>query len=70
MKVAISAVLPVGVPPPLFGETAISRLTGWPWVMDVGLRLEIVVVVGLNTTVFQLFARFATFTDPRPVARS
>jgi hypothetical protein len=29
-----------------------------------------VVVVALKVTVFHLFTRFETFTDPRPVAKS
>ena len=62
--------LPVGVPVPLLAVTAISTLTACPWVIVVGLRLVIVVVVGRKVIEFQWLTRLATLTEPRPVARS
>jgi hypothetical protein len=40
-----------------------------PWVKVVGLRAS-VVVVAVNVTELHRFTRFATFIEPRPVARS
>ncbi len=60
---------PVGVPVPLLGVTPTVMLADAPWVKVVGVKVR-VVVVGLNVTVFQLFARLVTFTEPNPDARS
>ena len=50
--------VPVGVPLPVFGATVTLKLTGWPWVTVVGVRLFNVVVDGNETTVLHLLTRF------------
>ena len=60
----------MGTPVPLPGATAMFTFTLEPCAIEVvGLRAR-VVVVARNVAVFHLLTRFATFTDPRPVAKS
>jgi hypothetical protein len=60
---------PVAVPVPLVGVTVPEIARAEPCTAVVG-EIENVVVVGLKETVFQLFSRFVTFSDPKPVAKS
>ena len=51
------------------------KFTGWPCANVMGLvgglvESESVVVVGMKQAEFQLFTKFATFTEPNPVAKS
>jgi hypothetical protein len=61
---------PVGVPLPLLGATLPDTVTDCPCDrLLVGLRPS-VVLVGRKLTVFHLLSKLATFTEPRPVAKS
>src|SRR5271155_138540 len=66
-RFVFSAISPEGAPP--LAITATSTFTPCPWKMISGLTLSNV-AVGVNVTDFQLFTRFAAFTDPSPVVRS
>ncbi len=56
-------------PLPVVGATWMVKLTGCPCWRLAGERLKLV-VVGVKLTDAQFFMRFATFTDPSPVAKS
>ena len=61
---------PLGVPLPVACATLTFTLTLEPCVKpEVGLKVRLV-VVGVKVTLFQLFTRFVTLTEPSPVARS
>ena len=74
-KGARTATSPVGVP--VAGATGLTvtvAVTAVPWVIGAGAKLPLMVNVlavalKLPTAVPQALARFATFTDPNPVAR-
>src|SRR6266704_5403284 len=66
---------PVGVPiAGATGLTVTAAVTAVPWVIGAGAKVPLMVNVlavplKLPTAVPQAVARFATFTDPNPVAR-
>jgi hypothetical protein len=66
---AMSETLPVGVPLPEPGATVMVKLTVCPWMRVVGERELSVVVVVVKLEV-QLLTKFATLTEPNPVAKS
>jgi hypothetical protein len=63
-------IVPVGVPDPDCGFTVTLKLTGWPCVIVVGVRLFNVVVEGRVVTELHRVTRLLAFTEPRPVAWS
>jgi len=70
---AISETSPVGVPLPEPGAILMMKLTGWPWVSVIGLvagsvESDRLVVDGVKFEV-HLLTKFATLTEPNPVAR-
>ena len=69
LRAACSETSPVGVPEPPLGATETFKVIGDPCVPPIQFGPS-VVVVALKVTVFHLFTKLATFTEPRPVARS
>jgi hypothetical protein len=71
---AISETSPAGVPVPELGATLMVKSTGCPCVKTMGLVAGLVesdsVVVDVVKLEVQLLTKFATLTEPNPVARS